>query len=244
MTRRTPGFTDDQGCEYGDAQSESDRKKKKQPDRDATNLVSMQAMLRRERQWASTFFLPSIWTTDQTAGSAWEAAGDPIKQIRAAKDTILLATGFEPNVLVLGSTAANHLLDNAAVVDRVIYGTQTQVSTVGIPELAALLQIDRILVMKSIENTAAEGAAESNAFIATPLDALLCYAAPSPGLMTPSAGYTFSWNGLLGSGAFGSRISRFRQEKIKSDRVEIEMAFDHQLISADLGYFFDDVTAA
>ena len=220
------------------------------PDRDATNLVSMQALLRRERQWANTFFQPATWATDVASGLAWEAAGTPIEDIRLGKRTILLATGFEPNILVLGREAADILLDNATVVDRVIYGTQqganggSGVSTVGIPELAALLQLDRILVMNSIENTAEEGAAESNAMIATTLDALLCYAAPSPGLMTPSAGYTFSWNGLLGSGALGSRISRFRQEAIKSDRVEIEMAFDHQIISTDLGYFFDDVTSA
>ena len=76
------------------------------------------------------------------------------------------------------------------------------------------------------------------------LDALLVYAAPRPSLMAPSGGYTFSWTGLMGAGAMGGRISRFRMPHLKSDRVEMEMAFDHQLVSADLGYYFDDVTAA
>lgn len=214
------------------------------PDRDATNLVTMQAMLQRETQWASTYFAAGIWGTDQTSGSDWDAMGDPIPQIRTGKRTVLAATGFEPNTLVLGRQAADLLLDNAAVVDRVIYGTQRQVSTVGIPELAALLQLDKILVMNAIENTAVEGAAEVNAFVGTSLDALLCYSAPNPGLMTPSAGYTFSWTGLMGAGAMGGRIKRFRKEEIESDRVEMQMAFDHQLISAQLGYYFDDVTAA
>lgn len=214
------------------------------PDRDATELVSMQAMLRRERQWASTYFQPSIWATDQTAGSDWDAAGDPIVQIRTAKRTVLQNTGYEPNTLILGKQAADILIDNAQVVDRVIYGTQNQVSVVRMPELAALMEIDRILVMSAIENTAAEGAAENNAFIGNTLDALLVYAAPRPSLMAPSGGYTFSWTGLMGAGAQGGRISRFRMPHLKSDRVEMEMAFDHQLVSADLGYYFDDVTAA
>ena len=214
------------------------------PDRDATNLVTQQALIHREIQWAAQYFIPSIWTTDQTSGSAWEAAGDPIVQIRTAKRTVQAATGYVPNTLVLGREAADLLLDNAAVVDRGIYGPQQQVSTVGIPELAALLQLDRILVMDGIQNTAEEGVAEVNAFIGTGLDALLVYAAPTPGLMVPSGGYTFSWTGLMGSGAQGGRIKRFRDEQIESDTVEMQMSFDHQLISADLGYFYDDVTAA
>jgi hypothetical protein len=213
------------------------------PDRDATMLVSQQAMLKREVEWASNYFGPSIWGTDQTSGSDWDAMGDPIPQIRAAKTAVLQATGVEPNTLVLGKGAADLLIDNAAVVDRVIYGAQQSVSVVRMPQIAALLEIDRIFVMSAIQNTAEEGAAESNSFIGTSLDALLCYAAPSPGLMTPSAGYTFSWTGMMGSGAMGGRIKRFRQEDIESDTVEIQMAFDQKLVAADLGYYFDDVTA-
>jgi len=213
-------------------------------DRDATQLVSQQGMIKRETLWASKYFGPSIWGTDQTSGSDWDTAGDPIPQIRTAKRTVLLATGIEPNTLVLGKQAADLLLDNAAVVDRVIYGTQNEVSKVRMSNIAALLEIDRIFVMSAIQNTAEEGAAESNAFIGTGLDALLCYSAPNPGLMTPSAGYTFSWNGLMGSSAMGGRIKRFRDEPIESDTIELQMAVDHKLTAAELGYFFDDVTAA
>lgn len=214
------------------------------PDRDATNLVSQQALLKREVLWAGKHFIPSVWGTDQTSGSDWDAAGDPIVQIRTAKRTVQQATGMVPNTLVLGRAAADLLLDNAAVVDRVIYGTQSETSKVKMSNVAALLEIDRIFVMDAIQNNAEEGAAESNDFIGTGLDALLCYVAPSPGLMTPSAGYTFSWNGFLGASAMGGRIKRFYVDDIESTTVEMQMAMDQKLIAADLGYFFDDVTAA
>jgi len=71
-------------------------------------------------------------------------------------------------------------------------------------------------------------------------DALLVYSAPSPGLMVPSAGYMFSWNGLLGSGAMGNRIKNFRMEHLASDRIEGELAFAAELVSAQLGCFFRD----
>jgi len=73
--------------------------------------------------------------------------------------------------------------------------------------------------------------------------ALLCYAAPSPGIMTPSAGYTFSWVGHTGAGPNGNVISKFRLDRQRADRVEIEFAFDHKLVSSALGYFWDTVVA-
>jgi hypothetical protein len=72
--------------------------------------------------------------------------------------------------------------------------------------------------------------------------ALLVYSAPSPGLMTPSGGYVFEWAGMYG-GSFGQRISSFRMDNLKSTRIEIEACFDMKLVSADLGFFFDSITA-
>ena len=71
--------------------------------------------------------------------------------------------------------------------------------------------------------------------------ALLTYSERSPGIMKPSAGYTFSWTGMRGAGANGGRIKRFRMEHLESDRVEIEMAFDQKQVASDLGAFFNDV---
>jgi hypothetical protein len=66
----------------------------------------------------------------------------------------------------------------------------------------------------------------------------LVYAAPRPSLLHPTGGYTFSWTGYLGAGPEGNRISRFRMEHLKSDRVEIEQAFDQKLVSSVMGAFF------
>ena len=62
-------------------------------------------------------------------------------------------------------------------------------------------------------------------------NALLCNVAPNPGLLTPSAAYTFGWTGYLGAGNEGNRIKRYRWEIIASDIVEIEMAFDIKLVA-------------
>ena len=91
--------------------------------------------------------------------------------------------------------------------------------------------------MEAVENTAAEGATYSGAFIGGK-SLLLCHAAPSPGKMIPTAGYTFSWNGYLGASSMGGRIKKFRLERNAADRIEMEMAFDQKLVTADMGTYF------
>jgi hypothetical protein len=135
------------------------------------------------------------------------------------------------------------LIDHPDLVDRVKYGqTAGRPATVSREALAAILELDRILVMGSIENTAAEGQTASHSFIGAK-SSLLCNVAPSPGLLTPSAAYTFSWTGYLGAGNEGNRIKRYRWEIIASDIVEIEMAFDTKLVAPELGYFFTSAIA-
>jgi len=34
-------------------------------------------------------------------------------------------------------------------------------------------------------------------------------------------------------------INRFRMQQLKSDRLEIEMAYVHKVIASDLGYFIN-----
>jgi hypothetical protein len=223
------------------------------PDREATEYVTHKALIKREKLWASNYFATSVWTTDITGVASGPSTGEvlqwndadstPIENIRTGKRTVLESTGFEPNTLVLGKAVYDTLVDHPDIVDRIKYGqTAGQPAMAGVEALMKLFEIERIFVMKAIENTAAKGATNVHSFIGGK-KALLCYSAPRPGIMTPTAGYTFSWVGFLGAGSEGNRIKRFRLERIESDRVEIQMAFDLKKVAADLGYFFTSIVA-
>ena len=106
--------------------------------------------------------------------------------------------------------------------------------------LAALFELDRVLVMDGIQNTGQLGQAAAHSFIGG-LHALLSYRPPRPGVMTPSAGYTFAWTGRVGSTPNGTRMKRFFIDEIDADRVEIESNYDQKLVAADLGYLFDTI---
>lgn len=224
------------------------------PDKEATELVTRKGLIKRERMWASKFFIPAVWTHNRvgvtttavpgTSIQFWnEADSTPIEDVRRAKTVVLQSTGFEPNTLVMGQVVLDALSDHPDIVDRVKYGQTSGPAQIELSELVALLKVPRIFVMKSIVNTAAQGATNAHEFIGG-RHALLVYSAPSPGLMTPSGGYTFSWTGYLGAQAQGQRIKRFRMDHLESDRVEIDMAFDQKMISNDLGFFFENVVEA
>jgi hypothetical protein len=223
------------------------------PDREATAFVTHKALIRREKLWASAYFAASVWGNEYTGVSTgptgsqrlqWNnATSDPIENVREGKRAIAQSTGFEPNVLVLGRPVVDVLLDHPDIIDRIKYGqTPGAPAMAGIEALARLFNVDQVLVMNSIENTAKEGQTASHSFIGGK-HAMLCHSAPQPGLMTPSAGYTFSWTGLLGSGAEGNRIRSFRMEAIGADRVEIDMSFDLKLVASELGAFWNGIVA-
>ena len=222
-------------------------------DRDATLFVTQKGLIRREKAFAEGFFTSGVWGTDMGGVSATPTSGeflqwndanaDPVGDIRAAKRDIAEGTGFEANVMVLGRPVYDALVDHPDIIDRVKYGqTPGKAATVTRDALAALFEVDEVLVMNAVENAATEGQAESTAFIGGK-KALLCHRAEVPGLLTPSAGYTFAWKGLDGAGEEGARIKRFRMEHLAAERIEIEMAFDLKLIGADLGTFFDAAVA-
>jgi hypothetical protein len=212
-------------------------------DRDATEFLSLQALLNAEIQWASKYFTTGVWTggtggTDITPSTLWDASGgDPIGDIDLEKEVVKSQTGYTPNTLVLGAKTFRGIKNNADVIDRVKY---TQKGVITLDMLAGLFDVARVMVCGGVQNSSAEGVTASYDFICGSNDALLVYAAPRPSLQLPSGGYTFSWTGYLGAGAAGQRIKRFRMEPNASDRVEIEHAFDQKLISSVMGAFFSN----
>ncbi len=214
-------------------------------DRDASEFLTQQMLIAREVDWANTFFATGNWTgstsgSDITPASLWDTvAGTPIEDIRLQATSIAKKTGYRPNSLVLGIDAFDALCDHPDILDRIKY---TQEGSVTEALLARLFKIDSVYVAEAIQNTAAENKTDSMSFIAGSNDALLCYVTPSPGLKIPTAGYTFVWRNLAGN-AYGQGIDKFTMRELKSDRVEMEAAFDHKVIGANLGVFFSNVAS-
>ena len=227
-------------------------------DREATEFVTQKGLIKREVTWASAYLASNVWTFEADGAIARSSSFDPtgttandllywdngnstpIEDVRLLKRYVLEATGFMLNTLTLGRPVFDTLVDHPDIVGRLDRGQTTGPVMATRDSLAALFELDSILVMDAIQNVAKEGQTASHSFIGGK-HALLSYRPATPGLLTPSAGYTFSWNGYTGASDEGVRIKRFRMDHLESDRVEADMAYDQKLISADLGVFFNSI---
>jgi hypothetical protein len=221
-------------------------------DTQAMELLSSAVSIDADVRWATNYFGASIWTTDlegaadadftQINLTAGAHVGEPIELIDANKETVKILTARYPNTLTMGASA-HRIIRNHSSVKEVIQYVQRS-APINETTLAALFDVERYFVARAVYNTAAEGAADSFAFIAGAHNALLSYSPPSPGVNVPAAGYTFAWTDLEPgfTNTLGGVIMRGRDDFAHSDIFEIRRANDIRLVSADLGCYFNGLT--
>lgn len=209
-------------------------------DSEAVRWINQQILMKMEIDWAAKYFVTGVWGTSTTPTVLWDdAASTPIEDVRTGRRTIRQNTGQSANKLVVGAKLFDNLLDHPDIIDRIKYG-----QTPGAPAqaneqiLAKLFEVDEVVVCRAIQNTAVEGAAAVLSFIAGSKNALLVHAAPNPGLLTASAGYTFAWAGAPGANQAGMVFKTFRDERIESDIIEGNAWYDQKVVATDLGYAF------
>ena len=228
------------------------------PDQDATDFLSAQGLLQREKRFATNYLKDGVWNlsvdgagqrsadVDLTADGKnnliyWSSADStPIEDIRLMKRSVQQRTGFRPNVLVISREICDILVDHPDIIDRLNRGQTDGPADANMDDLMRLFELEDILVMDAIEVTNALGATVTYEFLGKK-DGLLLYRPARPGLKVPAAGYTFSWTGYLGAGDMGNRVKRYRMESHESDAVEIQAAYDFKQVSADMGVFLDGI---
>jgi hypothetical protein len=219
-------------------------------DRDATQFVTQRLLQRLERQFVADYFKTGVWATDYTGVASspsasqfvqWSdyTASDPRDDIDRGREAIKSVTPFDPNTLVIGWQALRKLLRHPDVADQFKY---TSAESITIEMLAAFFGVERVIPCESIVATNVEGQTDAFAFNFGKA-ALLCYSAPNPGILQPSAGYVFAWKGVSDGLGQTVGISRIRMEHLKSDRIEGQFAFGTKVVSSDLGVFFATAVA-
>jgi hypothetical protein len=222
-------------------------------DENATTLLTQKHMIKQDRVWCSRFFKTGVWTSNVVGINSTPAQGTtvlkwnnsnstPIEDIDYYKDVINQATGFMPNVLVLGAGVRRVLRTHPDVADRIKY-TQTGIADEDV--LSKLFEVGSVLVARSVYNAANEGATDNFSYIADSKSAWLGYIEPNPGLDSPTAIANFAWTGLIPGVAntLGGVIERGRDDRAHSDYFQGRMAWDLNQVSADLGVFLSNVIA-
>jgi hypothetical protein len=231
-------------------------------DSDSTKFITNQLLLKRDIDWCDTFFKTGVWTTEYAGVASsptssqflqWNNAGsDPINDVAKWVIGFRQLTGYAPNIMVMGANVMQELKNHPDIIDRIKY-TQRGIVTEDL--IAMLFGVPKIVVAYATStnpatvqpynyaNTSADNTVGNFQFIANSKAAALYYAPPSPSLMTPSAGYSFTWNGYSAGNSEGIKIKSFRMEHIASDRIEAEMTYDMKVVASDMGIFLADAVA-
>jgi len=218
-------------------------------DQDAVRWLNQQILIKMEQRFATNFFASGVWGTSAAPSVLWDDANsDPVKDIKTAKRGIVKLHGadYQPNVLALGAKVFDDLTEHPDIIDRIKFMAGPGNPAVANENtLAQLFGLDRIVVMRAVNNTnAVEDNAATYDFIADPESALLVYAAGSPGLQTPSGGYTFMWTGAPDGSSFGPAIKQWRDEENESDIYEANVWYEPKVVTSSLGYFFPNAVSA
>jgi hypothetical protein len=208
------------------------------PEKAATRRVILKIAIKDEVDFAGDYMVTGTWGTDKTVVIGWGTPGTaiPLNDVSVARAAVKVATGYDPNTLVLSRTAFDALTFCEQITDRLKYTTSENI-TEGI--LARLFNVSRVIVCNTVYDSAKYGAAAVQAFVMGD-SALLLHTASSPSLEEASAGYNFTWNGY---GLKGFGVRRYWREDPMAYRVEAHHYHDMKLMAADLGYFFNGPVA-
>lgn len=201
----------------------------------AVEYLGQKSLIRKERAFTSDFIKTSAWgNEDNDSTTDWDdfTSGDPVSDVLSGSLTISQATGRMPNTLAVGHVVHNALINHPDIIDRVKYVQVGSVSAVS-NALASLFGIERYIPAMASYNTANEGQSFSGSAIFDD-DALLLYVNQNASLRSPSAGYTFAWEGGGGAGI----IRNVRDEENSADLIQGKEEWDQKVVASDLGYLW------
>ncbi len=214
------------------------------PDQDAIEFATDKIDLKKEKRVAD-LIIGGTWAgvAGEDAAGLWAAgAGNTfLADVRARVETIRSNTGLKPNKLIIDFGTYNSLKEESTVLDKIKY-TERGVLTKEL--LAAILELDEVLIGEAIYSTAKETKAGTDFTAAniwektaTKGSAFLFYRPPAPGLKIPSAGYQARIAYEDGS---PRRSTTWREAAEHQDVYEVAEETDILITGADLGFLWYD----
>jgi hypothetical protein len=181
--------------------------------------------------------------TTLSGTSQWSdyANSDPVNDVETGKEAIRSTTGLDTNLMIIGHAAYRKLIHHPDILDRIKY---VQKGVVTADVLAAVFEVERILIGKAIKNTGEEELSDSFSDIWGD-NVVLAHVtrAPDPDGKDPSLGYAFRWVAPL----FGNRpwVAEIWNDpdggNFENRRVQYYQ--DEKIIASELGYLIADTVA-
>jgi hypothetical protein len=194
------------------------------PDVEAVEFVTDKLLLGRERRVAAlTTGGSGLWAYSTTPSVQWSSdSSEPLTDIEKLIDGVVGSIGRFPNVAVMSWAVWKALRNHPDLLERVKYTRND--SIVRVDDLQMWTGIPKILVGMQIFDSGKEGATSSIGYVWG--DQFWAgYVPMNPSLMTPAAGYTFTWENRT--------VKRYRLDTRHSDKIEVEESTDERISASD-----------
>ena len=205
---------------------------------DATEYISENLLMKREKDFLNTIFKPGVWGEDVTPTVKWnDANSTPIEDIKLwARNLAKRIAKRRKDIKLIVTTDIDDVLkSHPDFTERVKYTSKESVSN---SLIASLCEIGEYMVTEAMEAPNAKGSADADKveYMVSPNQLFLCYVTPRPSLKQPSAGYIFTWTGTR-SNSFGPTIKRHDMPLKESTRIEGTMNYDPKMVVSDAGTY-------
>lgn len=211
--------------------------------RNATNNVMSKIMLRHEKAVADILTNTSIVTQNVTlsGNDQWSAVhvdSDPFADIQLGLDTID-ATGIvgDRKVLVLGYQVWSKLRNHSLVTARL--GNAALKVPASLEQLAALFDVDEVIVGRAKYDTAKEGQTASLGYV-WGKNAVLLLMSSEAALERVNPGYTLQ---LETDGNSARYVDRWDDRAQKTEFVRANDYFEPKLVAAEAAYLIKNAVA-
>lgn len=226
--------------------------------RDSTALLARQMKIAKEIAFNDAFIKSGIWTgfnykgivsdfdcsqTVQNGGYSqgqWQSpSSNPILDLQLAQDTMQAMTAYKGGTLMVSKDVDSALKNHPVLIERIKY---TQAAFITEELIARALGVDEYIVLQTVINSAQEGQLKSMGFMQRNC-ALLVFKQPTPAILAPSAGYTFSYVGDPRVGGLPGVVTSWYEPRIRSTMIEASTGFAFKMVASDFGIYFKNVLA-
>lgn len=168
---------------------------------------------------------------------------EPINDVEAAVRAVWNQCGLWANALIINKHVFRNLRLCTQVQERIASsgaGSPTKAADITEAMLAAVFDLDRIIVAGGTQNSANEGQDVSFGKIWSDEYAMVCRVATTDDIEEPCLGRVFHWS-EDGSSVLGT-FETYRDEPVRADIVRCRHDVDEQILYAQAGHLLENVT--
>ena len=214
-------------------------------ERIAADRARLAVLRNLEIDIAAAIFNTSTWTGSSlttAVSTEWSTAATatPVADILAAKQSVRASCGMDANTVIMSQKVYENATKTAEVVDRIKYSGLDDPKSVGPQALAALFQVERVLVAggSTVKLTSTKGQTGTLGDIWDDEYCMVARTASGQDLREACVGRLFVFDG---SG--DATVEQYRDEAIRSEIIRVRMDYHAKVLRAECGHLLSNITA-